>query len=102
MLSKKVKDIKIRQIFASNELSILRQKFLFTNLMSTNRVKKKKKVLLSFLNKKDICGSKVKIVRRCSLTNRARGNVRLAGVSRIVLKELVNDRVLPGFTKYSW
>lgn len=43
-----------------------------------------------------------RVVRRCSITGRPRGNLRHFGLSRIALRELAHKGVLPGVTKASW
>lgn len=44
----------------------------------------------------------VRYRRRCFLTGRSRGVYREFGVSRIKLRELALDSLLPGVTKASW
>ena len=39
---------------------------------------------------------------RCSLTGRARGNYRKFKLSRIALRELANQGMIPGVVKASW
>lgn len=46
--------------------------------------------------------SKTKIVRRCSLTGRSRSSQRVAGVSRMIFKQMISSKTLPGFYKLSW
>ncbi|MFN8310260.1 MAG: 30S ribosomal protein S14 [Chitinophagales bacterium] len=46
--------------------------------------------------------SKVRLRNRCKLTGRARGYVRLFGISRIVFRDLASDGKIPGVTKASW
>lgn len=43
-----------------------------------------------------------RVVRRCHLTGRPRGHVRKFGLSRIAVRELANQGLLPGVTKASW
>ena len=47
-------------------------------------------------------GSSVRAVNRCSLTGRPRGYHRKFGLSRIALRELASQGMLPGVTKASW
>lgn len=47
-------------------------------------------------------GSKSRIRNRCSLTGRARGNLRKFGMSRIALRELASWGQVPGLIKSSW
>ena len=39
---------------------------------------------------------------RCSITGRARGNLRKFGISRIMLRNFAHAGYLPGCTKSSW
>lgn len=43
-----------------------------------------------------------RIITRCELTGRARGNYRKFGLSRMKFRELALDGKLPGVTKASW
>jgi small subunit ribosomal protein S14 len=46
--------------------------------------------------------SATRIKKRCSQTGRARGFIGFFGVSRIVLRELASNGLLPGVKKASW
>jgi small subunit ribosomal protein S14 len=46
--------------------------------------------------------SKVRLHNRCRITGRPKGYFRDFGLSRLVLREMVHDCVLPGITKASW
>jgi small subunit ribosomal protein S14 len=46
--------------------------------------------------------SKVRLRNRCALTGRARGYVRMFGISRIKFRDLASDGKIPGVTKASW
>ena len=104
MLFKKVKDIKFRQKF--NRIEKLRkvQSFLITNLLNQGFFESKRCVLLYVLKKKfnTNLSSKVKITRRCILTNRNRSIVRPFNISRSILRELMQFSILPGFSKAVW
>ena len=43
-----------------------------------------------------------RVRNRCSLTGRARGNYRKFGISRLMLRELASQGMIPGVTKSSW
>lgn len=43
-----------------------------------------------------------RIRNRCELTGRARGNYRKFGISRLMLRELASQGLIPGVTKSSW
>lgn len=46
--------------------------------------------------------SRVRIRNRCALTGRARGYYRHFGLSRITLRKMASEGLLPGVTKASW
>jgi small subunit ribosomal protein S14 len=43
-----------------------------------------------------------RVVRRCEITGRSRGVYRKFRVSRIVLRELAHQGMIPGMRKASW
>lgn len=43
-----------------------------------------------------------RVRNRCELTGRARGNYRKFGLSRLMLRELASQGMIPGVTKSSW
>lgn len=47
-------------------------------------------------------GSKVRVHNRCVLTGRPHGVYRKYGLSRIALRELASQGLIPGVTKASW
>ena len=46
--------------------------------------------------------SQVRIRNRCELTGRARGSYRYFRLSRIMLREMANQGLIPGVIKASW
>ncbi len=46
--------------------------------------------------------SPVRLHNRCKLTGRPRGYVRIFGISRIMLREMANQGLIPGVRKASW
>ena len=46
--------------------------------------------------------SRVRLHNRCRITGRPKGYFRDFGLSRLVLREMVHDCVLPGIRKASW
>jgi small subunit ribosomal protein S14 len=61
------------------------------------------KLLISFkFQKLPKNSSKVRLHNRCSITGRPKGFFRNFGVSRLILREMVHDCVLPGIRKASW
>ncbi len=96
MLFRKVKDLKIRKQFKKHEVLNTSLKFIFTNYFNKNSNENKCEV---FNNIKQKNYSKTKIVRRCILTNRARGSIRPFNVSRTKLRELFHYGIVPGYKK---
>ncbi len=43
-----------------------------------------------------------RVRNRCALTGRARGNYRKFGMSRLMMRELASQGMIPGVTKSSW
>jgi len=98
MLSKKLKDIKIRKKFVENELKNNLIKFVYTNFYNYNKNEPKFGL---FHNKKLKNVTKTKVVRRCIYSNRNRGTLRMFNISRIKFKELFRHGILPGYQKSS-
>ncbi|RIA10498.1 SSU ribosomal protein S14P [Flavobacteriaceae bacterium MAR_2010_72] len=46
--------------------------------------------------------SPVRLHNRCKLTGRPRGYVRTFGISRVMLREMANQGLIPGVKKASW
>ena len=44
----------------------------------------------------------IRLRNRCNLTGRSRGVYRRFGLSRISLREMVNNGLIPGLSKASW
>ena len=47
-------------------------------------------------------GAKIRLRNRCGLTGRPRGYYRKFDLSRIALRELASQGMIPGMTKSSW
>ena len=43
-----------------------------------------------------------RVVRRCSISGRPRGNLRRFGLSRLMFRQLAHAGKIPGVTKSSW
>ena len=104
MLFTKTKDVKKRFLFSKLELKKTVSRFLFINILNDVNLNYdyKKKILLFLIKNINIKESKVKIVRRCVLTNRSRVSHRILAVSRIKLKEMLKFGVVPGCKKAIW
>jgi ribosomal protein S14 len=96
MLSRKIKDLKIRKQLKNKEILNTSLKFLYTNFLNKNKKALKFEQFKS-INTKNF--SKTKIVRRCILNNRSRGSIRPYNVSRVKLRELFQFGIIPGFKK---
>jgi ribosomal protein S14 len=104
MLSNKIKDLKIRKNFYAKELLKKKLKFLYLKNFNNKYFLNSRyfAVLYFFLKKKNNVFSKTKVVRRCVFTGRGRGSIRVFGVSRSVLREMLQGGVMPGWFKSIW
>ena len=92
MLYKKIKNLKFKQIFNKIEKFRKLNKFLFIYLLNKNLQQKFfNKNLVYFFNssKKFKAKTLMFITRRCLLTNRSKGVFRTFGLSRLVLRDLI-------------
>jgi len=108
MLSKKIKDLKLRLLYTKTEKKKIILKYLFIkflNKYSKNKKLKKKKLIFLFLffrlRKLSTLNFKIKtkIVRRCAISSRGRGNFRIYNISRFFLREFIQFGFLPGYKK---
>lgn len=99
MLSSQVKDLRGRNTFHVLEKSRVIDKFIFFNLLN-----KRSCTISCLFFTKDLSNknSKVRLVRRCVLSNRGRGVLRPFGVSRIYLREMMRFGLIPGYAKAVW
>jgi ribosomal protein S14 len=107
MLFSKIRDIKIRNSFHRIEKVKKVKKFLFTNLLnkkSETSQTNQKTLLKSFSKSKNKMNSKlrVRMTNRCVINNRSRAVLRTHGISRILLRDLMQFGVLPGYSKAVW
>lgn len=100
----KQKDQKNRLQFFNKETNNKLNKFLFINLMNTDKVAENNRKIIRkfFLSKKKLNSNKTKLLRRCVITNRSRVSSRLFGISRIKLRDLLKDNQIPGFNRNIW
>lgn len=98
------KDLKNKIKFFNKETDKKINKFLFINLLNTDKLENKRKNIVTkyFLSKKQLNSNKTKLLRRCLITNRGRVSNRLFGISRIKLRELLTSNQIPGFNKNIW
>ena len=96
-LKKKLQnDIVIRKSFLKNESKIKSLKIL-VRLGCLNYLE----ILNNFSRLKSL-SSLTKIKNRCFVTSRSSSINKKLSLSRIKMRELVNNALVPGFKKYSW
>lgn len=104
MISKRIKDKRLRQQVSGSEIESKIRKFVVINLLNNPKIcsKLKKKIYLYFLTKVKKFSSKTTLVRRCILTGRSRVAYRKLGISRIKLREMFRLGFFPGYKKAMW
>jgi ribosomal protein S14 len=107
MLFSKIRDIKVRDSFHRIEKLKKIKKFLFVNLINKNSKilsSKQKFLLKSFSKSKKKISSKfrVRMTNRCIVNYRNRGVLRTHSISRILMRDLMQFGVLPGYSKAVW
>lgn len=98
------KDKVLREKFSNQEINQKVLVYSFRKLLNTSKYSKKlKKRFFSLMFKKfKKITSKTKIVRRCVLTGRSKSSLRISGISRIKMKELIRDKKIFNGSKNSW
>jgi ribosomal protein S14 len=102
MIFKQKKDIRNRKLFKKSEIKKLISKFIIINLISNPILIKTFKNKFLFYNDKIFKNSKIKMKGRCILTNRKGSIDRKFLLSRIVLRDLMQFGIIPGFKKAIW
>lgn len=107
MLVKYSKDKLLRKIFNQNELKYKIIKFIRVRILNYPCSKSiKKKFLYLKLQKLfkalKSTQSKVKLQKRCVLTNRSRGVLQAYSISRLKFLELCRFGIIPGYRKAVW
>jgi small subunit ribosomal protein S14 len=80
------------------------------NQRKAETVKKYAALRAELKKKKDYAGlqkvprdaSPTRMVNRCSMSGRRRGNLRMFGCSRLTFREAALNGLIPGITKASW
>ena len=100
MFIKKQKDF----FFRKKNLELEKLKIILLFLKKKNSIKLQYKIKFLIIKRlqKIINTSKTKVVRRCVLTNRGRACTRPFNISRMVLRELLQFSILPGYQKAVW
>ena len=106
MLSTKIRDIKTRNSFYRVEKLKKVKKFLFINFLNCKKQTHYNRgyLLISFLKKKQKLKIKtgVRISNNCIFNNRSKGVLRPYGISRILMRDMLQFGVLPGYSKAVW
>lgn len=100
MFIKKQKDFFFRK--KNLELEKLKIILLFLKKKNSFKFQSKIKFLIIKRLQKIMSTSKTKVVRRCILTNRGRSSTRPFNISRMVLRDLLQFSILPGYQKAVW
>jgi ribosomal protein S14 len=100
MLLKKKKDFFIRKKYFKKEQLFLILNFLKRKI-STHTSRKLNFLILKKLQKLPFT-SKTKIKRRCILTNRGRAVIRKFNISRVILRDMLQCSIIPGYSKAVW
>ena len=97
--AKVVKNIQRQKLvkkFASKRLELI------TIIKSSKSSIPEKRLAYQKLEKMPRDANPIRIRNRCNLTGRPRGVYRRFGLSRISLREMANNGLIPGVTKASW
>lgn len=100
MLFLKIKDKKIRERYIKEEYKILSEKFIFLNLLHNKFLNHK--LFFSLYEHKRKYTKKSKIIQLCLLTNRSRSINKNLGYSRVILRNLFQFGIIPGYKKAVW
>lgn len=99
-----IKDFNNRKNFNELEISKIISKLLYIKYLNNKKSQILNKQILSntSLSKNNLY-SKTKIVRYCVLTGRSRGSIRkIGGVSRVLLRDMLQLGIFPGYKKAVW
>lgn len=94
----KIRELKRRVIYLSEKVKRLEIKTQIKN----SKTIEEKFALSKKIQKLSRNSSLSRITTRCSISGRSNGFLRMFGVSRIIIRQLVHDCFLPGVTKSSW
>jgi len=97
--SKVVKNIQRQEIVKRYESKRKELKAIIKN--SSTSLDEKRLAIIQ-LEKMPRDANPIRLRNRCNLTGRPRGYYRKFGLSRIALREMANNGLIPGITKASW
>jgi ribosomal protein S14 len=101
MKSNKVKNFKLRLIFAKKELLIRLNKFLKINLLNTFFLKKNANLLIcNLILKKKV--SKVTVKNKCVLTGCNNSVNKEYNISRVKFRKLLQFGIVSNYNKAVW
>jgi len=102
MRARKEKNKKLRIKYSKKEISKKITKFLYLNILTNDKYKKKSFVF--FLNKKSSMNkiSKTFVKNICVLSSRGRAINKIYNISRIYLRNLIASGSLFGYKKAVW
>jgi len=98
------KDKILRENFSNQEINQKILVYSFRKMLNNadlSKTVKETAFVMTFRKFKKVT-SKTKIVRRCVLTGRSKSSLRMSGISRIKMKELIRDRKIFNGLKKSW
>lgn len=105
MLHLKIKDKKNRQKVHKLELRHLINNFVFLNRINrySGNSNIRNLIIFKHLKKRSLyLRIKVRLLRRCILTNRTKGTFQSFSISRIILRDLMSFGIIPGYKKAVW
>ena len=97
--SKVVKNIKRQNLVAKFSSKRLELRAIIKNPKTSFP---EKRLAYQKLEKMPRDSNPIRVRNRCNLTGRPRGVYRRFGLSRISLREMANNGLIPGITKASW
>ena len=97
-----IKDLNIRKLYFQHEIQNKAIKYTLIRYLNENKLLFNARFAFNALKKQKGRFSKTQIVRRCVLTGRAKSSLRLFGISRILLRDLISCGFVPGYKKCVW
>jgi len=101
-MAKKSKVVKNIQRQEAVKRFAKKRKELKTIIKNINSSYDEKRIAFQKLEKMPRDANPIRVRNRCNLTGRPRGYYRRFGLSRISLREMANNGMIPGITKASW
>lgn len=98
-LSSIVKNEKRRKLAAKQGPVRKELKKILLDDNASDEDRQKAAIKLQKLNRN---GNPIRVRNRCKITGRSRGYYRKFGISRIKLRDMANEGMIPGVTKASW